>query len=325
MSRLINIGKSIALSGGVISHGSTSGYINNSIRRALGMGLSQFRDGGVRYFTKDKEILKRAAIQTASQLAYGALRSYPRFLKDREQVERDKYLQTQSQTSIANKTGQYYQLISEQQAVAKKKSYADTIVNNVVTDYLELSISAEGNYFDTSSGKIERNSKYGLVDFVDLGPQVQVSSKNHILMTQVQGRDYSRKEFVSGGDLEITINGKITSKYPDLYPESEVAKFLKIMQFKGVIDCDNTILRQFKISQLIIQNYSFQTSDCRNIQPYTLSCIAVEPSESVELKTTQEEKYDQATRHFNKWIKYVKFGTDVVDPASLLKISKLWL
>lgn len=325
MSRLINIGKNIALSGGIVNYGSTSGYINNSLRRALGVGLSQFRDGGVRYFSKDKEILKRAAIQTASQLAYGALRSYPRFLKYWEQKERDKYLQTQSQTSIANKAGQYYRLISEQQAVAEEKKYADTIVNNVVADYLELAITAEGNYFDSQTGKIQRNSQYGLVTFVDLGPQVQVSSRNNILMTQVQGRDYSRKEFISGGDLEISISGRITSKYPDVYPQAEVAKFLKIMQFKGVIDCDNTILRQFKISQLIIRDYAFQSSDCRNIQPYTLSCVAVEPSEGIELKATEQEKFDRAARHSNKWIKYVKFGTEVIDPADLLKISKLWL
>ncbi|WP_287645954.1 DUF6046 domain-containing protein [Bacteroides sp.] len=253
------------------------------------------------------------------------LRSYPRYLKYWEQKERDKYLQTMSQTSIANKTGQYYQLISEQQAVAKKKNYSDTVAGNIVPDYLELSISAEGMYFDTETMKIETNSKYGLVTFADLQPQVQVSSKNNIVLTTVQGRDYTRKEFISGGDLEVNISGKITSKYPDVYPEAEVSKFLKLMQYKGVIECDNTILRQFRIEKLIVLNYSFPASDCRNIQPYTLSCVAVEPSEAVELKLASQEKVDTAIKHTNKWIKLAQFGTKVVDPSSLLTLTKQWL
>ncbi|RHH14369.1 hypothetical protein DW228_06100 [Bacteroides fragilis] len=324
MGRLIQIAGSTLL-GGVINQGSMGSYISDAARRTLGMGLAELTNGQVQYFSKDRQILKRAAIQSVSQLAYGALRSYPRYLKYFEQKVRDKYLQEQSQTSIANKTGQYFRLIEEQQDVARRKSYADSIVGNIISDYLELSITAEGVYFDSDSGKIESNSKYGLVTFVDLQPQVQVSSRNNIILTNVQGRDYSRKEFVSGGDLEISISGKITSKYPDVYPEAEVSKFLKLMQYKGVVHCDNTILRQFKISRLIVQSFAFSPPDCRNIQSYTLNCVAVEPSEAIELKLADQEKVDKAIKHTQGWIKYVKFGAETVDPASLLKISKLWL
>ena len=328
MAKIISVGRiatSTLLSGGVINHGSIGGYISDATRRSLGMGLSELTDGQVQYFSKDAKVLKRAAIQMASQLAYGTLRSYPRYLKYWEQKVRDKYLQEKSQTSLANKSGQYSLLIKEQQDVATKKNYTDSIVGRVVSDYLELSISTEGNYYDTQSGKIEQNTKYGLVTFVDLQPKLQISSKNNIVLTTVQGRDYSRKEFISGGDFEISISGKITSKYPEIYPEAEVSKFLKLMQYKGVVNCDNTILRQFNISQLIVQSYSFPTSEYRNIQPYTLTCVAVEPSEAVELKIADQEKVDVAIEHYNKWIKLVKFGTEAVDPASLLKLSKLWL
>lgn len=325
MSRILDIGKSVLLSGGIINHGNLEGYISDGARRALGMGASQFQDGQVHYFSKNKEILKRAAIQTVSQLAYGTLRSYPRYLKYLEQKQIDKYLQTKSQTSIANKSGQYYKLISEQQAVAEKKKYTDSVVGHVIKDYLELKISEEGVYFDSQSGKVEPNSKYGLVSFVDLQPQVQISSKNNILLTTVQGRDYSRKELISGGDLEINISGKITSKYPEVYPESEVNKFIKIIRYKGVIDCDNTILRQFNISRLIILNYTFPSSEYRNIQPYTISCVAVEPSEAVELKLAEQEKVDGSIADKNKWIKIARIGTQIVDPSSLLKLTKLWI
>ncbi|MCO7113858.1 DUF6046 domain-containing protein [Bacteroides uniformis] len=233
MGRLIQIAASTLLSGGILNHGSLGGYISNATRLALGMGLAELQDGQVHYFSRHHDLLKRAAIQVASQTAYGLLRSYPRYLKYWEQQVRDKYLQTQSQSSLANKTGQYYQLIGEQQAVAQKKNHIDSIVGRTVADFLELSISEEGKYYDNSECKVLPNSRYGLVTFVDLGPQVQVSSRNNILLTRVQGRDYTRKEYISGGDLEITINGKITSKYPDVYPEAEVSKFIGAGTIQG--------------------------------------------------------------------------------------------
>lgn len=322
---IINIGVGTLLSGGIISHGTAEGYVSNIARKSLGLGLSEFQDGSVKYFSKDKQILKRAAVQTASQLAYGMLRSYPRYIKYWEQVERDKYLKNKSQTSRANVNGQYRQLIDQQQALAEEKKYADTIVGEIVKDYLELEIPGEGTYFDYQSGKVEPNSKYGLVKFADLQPVVQVSSKNNVLLTTVQGRDYTRKELVSGGDLEISINGKITSKYPDVYPEAEVSKFLKLMQYRGVINCDNTILRQFKITRLIVLTYSLNPSDCRNVQPYTLTCVAVEPSEAVELKIAGQEEVDRSISDINKWLQFVRFGTRVIDPSSLIQFTKQWI
>ena len=316
MGRLQNIGISTLLSGGLINHYTLGGYISDAARRALGMGLAHLQDGTVHYLGKDVNLLGRGLVQTAHQAAYGLLRSYPRYLKYWEQQVRNKYLETQSQTSLANKTGQYYRLIENQQAVARQKNYTDTIVGNIVMDYLELGATVG----DGAAGKGAAR-----VEFVDLGPHVQVSSKNNVVLTTVQGRDYSRKEYVSGGDYEITISGRIASKYPDVYPEAEVSKFLKLMRHKGIIDCSNTILRQFKITQLIVLGYTLGTSDCRNVQPYQMQCVAVEPSEAIEVKTAEQERLDEAIKHTNKWIKWVRMGTDVVDPASLLKISRLWL
>ena len=204
MGRLINIGTSIGsslISGGVIGAGSASTYISNATRTALGMGMSELQDGQVKYFSKDREILKRAAIQTASQAAYGLLRSYPRYIKYWEYKIREEKLRTESNSSTANEQGQYFQLIKNQQTIAEVKNYTDTIVGNTVHDYLELTISKEGSYYDNKEGRVVANSEYGEVLFIDLQPQVQTSSKNNIVMTTVQGRDHSRKEFVSGGDL----------------------------------------------------------------------------------------------------------------------------
>lgn len=325
MNRLFSIGISTLLSGGVIGNGTLGGYLSDAARRAIGMGLAALHDGQVHYFSKSHNILKRAIIQTVSQTAYGLLRSYPRYLKYWEQRERDKYLETFSDSSLANKTGQYYQLIEEQKIAATIKNYTDTIVGNTVKDFLELTISPNGSYYDMKEGKSRPNSEYGEVQFVDLQPQVQVSTKNNIVLTTVQGRDYSRKEYISGGDLDITISGKITSKFPEIYPEAEVSKFLRLMQFKGVLNCDNTILRQFGITQLIVMSYNLNQSSCRNIQPYTLNCVAVEPAEAIEVKLADEERTDWIMKHTNKWLKWTRFGTKVIEPTAILNLSQLWV
>ena len=325
MNRFVKIGAKTLLSEGVLSHGSLDSYVADATRRAVGIGLAHFQDGAVHYLGKDVNLLKRGLVQTAHQAAYGLLRSYPRYIKYLEAKERDRHIRENSSTSSLNENGQYYQLIRDQKPVDEKKVYTDTIVYNEVLDFLELSLHAEGSYYDSKSCTVKSNRDYGLVTFVDLHPQVQVSGKNNIVLTTVQGRDYTRKEFISGGDLEITINGKITSKYPDIYPDGEVSKFLKLMQYKGAIECKNTILRQFKIDRLIIQSYSLPNTDCRNIQPYSISCVAVEPSEAVEIIERETEINKTAIEYTNKWIRLVKFGTEVVDPSSLLKISRLWI
>ena len=77
MGRLIQIAASTLLSGGILNHGSLGGYISNATRLALGMGLAELQDGQVHYFSRHHDLLKRAAIQVASQTAYGLLRSIP--------------------------------------------------------------------------------------------------------------------------------------------------------------------------------------------------------------------------------------------------------
>jgi len=325
MKRLTGIFTSTLTSGGIVGHGSAGAYIGDVARRGMGLHLSMLKDGNVRYLAKNTNILKRAMVQYTSQLAYGMLRSYPRYLKYWEQKERDKFIESSSQTSVGNKEGLYFRLIEEQKAVPLKKNYRDQVVgSSTVLDYLEISITKEGVYFDRSTGKMEPNSEYGLVSFVDLQPSVQVTSKNNILLTTVQGRDYTRKELVSGGDFEITISGTISTRFPDVYPEADVSRFLKLMQYRGVLNCENTILRQFHISRLIVLNYTLGTPSCRNVQPYSLSCVAVEPDERIRVKP-EIEVIEREIYSRNKWVDVLNYAGKVVEPTLLLKLTQKWI
>lgn len=318
MSKLSSIITSTAISGGVIHHGSMSEYISDAARRAAGLESASLKDGQVIYLAKNLNILKRAAVQAASQMAYGQLRSYPRYIKYLEQKRMERHIQNLD-SSITNKDGQYYKLIEGQRAVAKKKNYTDSIVGDIQTnpvlDYLELSVSTKG-----ADGNVSKTI------FVDLQAIVSVSSKNNIVLNQVQGRRFTRKEYISGGDYEISISGKITSKYPDVFPEAEMSKFLFLINHIGAIDCENTILQQYNIKQLIITGHNIVPNvGCRNSIPYTFTAVAVEPADEITVKSAEVEKADTALKSSDAWIDVLKYGTAALDPTFILKMTKQWI
>lgn len=183
--------------------------------------------------------------------------------------------------------------------------------------------------------------------FFDCCPKINISSGKNIIMTQVQGRDFTRKELVSGGDLTFTVSGSIVSNLAALetsetgttprvkYPENEVKKFIQIMQHPGIINVNHFLFRQFNVTRIIIKDFSLRAPEYKNIQPYEFTCVAVEPDEAVIVK---QDTIDRLNREIiaspmNKWYKFIldsKLGeiagnvaTDIVGSATSLGLDKL--
>lgn len=155
--------------------------------------------------------------------------------------------------------------------------------------------------------------------FSDVCPQVSIQSGKNIIQTQVQGRDHSRKELVSGGDLTFNVSGSIVSHYAALetsksgttpkvkYPENEVKKFIQIMQHPGIINVNHFLFRQFNVTRIIIKDFSLEQPEYKNIQPYKFTCVAVEPDEDVIVK---EDTINILNREIelspmSKWYKFI--------------------
>lgn len=120
--------------------------------------------------------------------------------------------------------------------------------------------------------------------FLDLGAIVQAKSGNNLVLTKVQGRDYTRKELISGDDVTFTVTGQIASNFPDVYPYSDVSKFVTLMQHKGVIQVYNIMFQQFNVTQILIKDFQLtQNKGFKNIQPYSFTCVAVEPDDAVKV------------------------------------------
>ena len=114
---------------------------------------------------------------------------------------------------------------------------------------------------------------------------ISVDSDKNLILTRVQGRDYSRKELVSNGDINISVSGTICSNYPDVYPEEEVQKFIQVMQYKGVVEVNNQILDQYGINKIVIKSYNLTPREgYKSTQQYSFSAVGIQPDKETMVK-----------------------------------------
>lgn len=140
---------------------------------------------------------------------------------------------------------------------------------------------------------------------IDLTPQVTMHSTKNLVLTQVQGRDFSRKELVSGGDLRYTVNGSIVSDDEGVYPTEAVKRFVKIMQYNGIVDVNYITFGLLGITKIIIQDFSLGAPSYKNIQPYSFSCVAVEPDDAITILSDTISKINQELSE-SKWDSWYK-------------------
>lgn len=107
---------------------------------------------------------------------------------------------------------------------------------------------------------------------------INISSNKDLILTRVAGRDYSRKELVSNGDINFSVTGHITSKIPDIYPTNEVQKFRQIMQYKGIIEVNNQILDQWGVKKIVIKSFNLPSNEgSKAMQDYSFEAIGLQP------------------------------------------------
>lgn len=163
--------------------------------------------------------------------------------------------------------------------------------------------------------EIEHTNKTGTSDpfdtktvfHIDLAPDVSMSSAKNIVLTQVQGRDFTRKELVSGGDLTYTVSGNIVSDDEGVYPTEAVKRFVKIMQYNGIVDVNFITFGLLGVKKIIIKDFSLGRIDYKNIQPYSFTCVAVEPDEAITLAqdTISAINKDLAKSQWDAWYKSI--------------------
>lgn len=289
--------------------------------------FSEKPDGNLKYVSKAAYKYASAHWAWRELMARTASEVGQLFPKYRRQIEKEirKSVQVQQQYNqkwiinnarlIPVKTGQI--TLDDGKTVVQAKD----AWGRVVPEALFISYKGTDPIHTTIQSNTEglREFTTNTVYFYDVNPQITVQSNKNIIQTQVQGRDYSRKELVSGGDLEFTISGNIVSHLAALetfddhtesvvkYPENDVRKFIQIMQHPGIIDVNHYLFQQFNVERVIIKDFSFDQAEYKNMQPYRFTCVAVEPDEDVIIKQDTIDAFNReiAESPMNSWYQLV--------------------
>lgn len=141
---------------------------------------------------------------------------------------------------------------------------------------------------------------------------VTINSDKNLITTRVTGRDYSRKELISNGDIKFTVSGQITSGKPDLYPIEEMRKFYKVMQYKGIVKVNNIVLDMLGITHIVIENFNVSPRQgYKSLQPYTFSAIGLQPENEIEIsedtvEIIPQKKVSPEGGDDGEWLKMMK-------------------
>lgn len=173
--------------------------------------------------------------------------------------------------------------------------YYDTEGTITVTD---LPFVLENNYYGVNTPKknsqqdnsqqdnvaslVKRTFTTNTLCHIDLLAQVTSSSSKNLVQTKVQGRDFTRKELISGGDIVFNISGKLVGKIGQ-YPTDAVRKLIQLSQYKGVVKVNNFIFDQYNVREVIITSMNLGQIENPNEQPYTMECVAVEPDDVLKI------------------------------------------
>lgn len=174
------------------------------------------------------------------------------------------------------------------------------------------------------------------VEFIDKHAIISVQRAKNLIMTQVLGRDLTRKELFGKGDYTIRVSGKIVSQYRDVYPTADVQDFLEIMNTNDVVLCYSPFLFGFGISSMVIRNFHLQQQvGTRNIQNYTFEAVFEKSIDEMQIEENETKRINEkAIQETKGWLQIAKetFGkvftketlTEVLNPKSVLQQSK-WI
>lgn len=141
-------------------------------------------------------------------------------------------------------------------------------------------------------------------EFVDLTALVNVTRKKTIILTNIEGRDRSRKEYVNAGDFMVTVNGLVSSGIPGIYPEDRVKLLIDMLNHKGVLSVDCPHLNRLGINGLVVLDYKLpQETGQSNTQKYTINCVFEKPVEFIKFEEQEQKKTLQAAlAKVNEWV-----------------------
>jgi len=101
-----------------------------------------------------------------------------------------------------------------------------------------------------------------------------VTQSKNIVITNVQGRNGSIKEYISDDDYNITISGTIIGSN-NVYPKDDVLGLKKVLDAPISLNVNSWFLNQFGVHGIVVKDYNFPQVAGRNSQQeFTISAIS---------------------------------------------------
>lgn len=108
---------------------------------------------------------------------------------------------------------------------------------------------------------------------------ITVNQSKNIVLTDIQGRDGTVKEYIGMGDYSITINGIITGPNGH-YPKDEVKDLKRMLDANIAVSVVSWYLQNLDVSSIVIKDYEIpQTQGGYSYQNFSVSALSDTPTE----------------------------------------------
>lgn len=298
----------MALAGAGAAYTAASGYAFSQLNKLLRRGLyGDGKNDRVKFYYRDDQrsflrVAVNSVVQQVAQQAVNELMGYGiKALKDKVSSLFDKKKEAAKAKIISGSKKE-----TEEYGTIKVKATDGQYHSvpcydwrgNICQDGLMASTPSKkaikySVYRDTlqiSGGHVMDSFTANTLVWSDPTALISVNSSKNVVLTRVVGRDYSRKELISNGDIEISVSGHLLAKTSDSsspadnYPTQEVAKFLQTMQYKGIVEVNNIILNQLGITKILIKDFSLPSNEgYKQKQDYSFNAVCIQPVSEVQV------------------------------------------
>jgi hypothetical protein len=124
---------------------------------------------------------------------------------------------------------------------------------------------------------------FGAIQFTDVdglpfiisSVLMDVSQDKNIVITNIQGREGSVKEYISNGDYNVVLRGAIVQVDGNSYPQTDVERLHAILQLNTSLPIVSGFLNQYNIRNLVVLGFSFpQKEGFNNTQLFEIRAIS---------------------------------------------------
>lgn len=112
-----------------------------------------------------------------------------------------------------------------------------------------------------------------------------VNMEKNIIVTPLQGRDGTVKEFISDGDYQITLEAAVSSYDAPgngdrhSYPMEQLQDLIRLLKVKDGLEIQSDFLALFGILSVVVRQYGFVQETHSNRQGFMLELLSDAPFE----------------------------------------------